>query len=364
MRDSGTGIPAEKHKLIFEKFQQADSTTARKYGGTGLGLSITKMLCELMGGDIELESEYGKGACFTIRLPLKIGAVRPVQQEQNSAQNAISPIRNTANILIVDDHPVNLLFMHKFFSALGFTAVEQAIDGRTAILLAQKQVFDVIMMDCQMPDIDGFEAAATIHRNYAQNGQPKPVIIAVTADAMAGTREKCMASGMQDYISKPVETAKLTQLLQKWIPAAEDSGSDRANKRHNAKMHIPAFAQPITNAQTQAQTQADIRHCLNPQRLFEFSEGDEDIERKISTVFLDTLEHDMQSLDHALAQENSSKWLEYVHKIYGSCANFGAELLADLCDSIQENPPARLEDMTQAHILIKSQFQAIISKMA
>jgi len=220
--DTGMGIPQDKQDTIFTKFQQADSSTARKYGGTGLGLAITKDLVALMRGDITLQSEEGVGTTFTVSFPAQIADVSHGSHgNETHAQDAHDRpsgggVNKAARILIVDDHPINLLYMRKTLQAFGFTDFDEAESGQRALDLFAARPYDVIFLDCQMPEMSGFDVARKIRD--IETAEHEPVIIAVTADAMKGAEEKCMAAGMDDYIGKPVDHDKIRVVLERWLP--------------------------------------------------------------------------------------------------------------------------------------------------
>jgi signal transduction histidine kinase/CheY-like chemotaxis protein/HPt (histidine-containing phosphotransfer) domain-containing protein len=331
VQDTGIGIPEDKQKTVFAKFQQADTSTARKYGGTGLGLSITKNLTELMGGQISLKSMVGEGTAFTILLPAKEAEASMIDQaDQQGPLN----INNAANIMIVDDHPVNLLFMNKLMSHFGFTNIHEAKNGKEAISLFQQNQYDLIFMDCQMPEMDGFTAARNIRD--IETAESDPVIIAVTADAMKGAEEKCMASGMDDYISKPVDKDKLRQLLQEWLPGD-----------HEMSEHTESTA-PIETT--------EIFHW---DQLYDVTEGDTDMEKKLIGLFMENLQADISHLQSSLADKNYEEWDSAVHKLYGACAHFGAHAMAALCDEAQSLSEGNINDIEKIHHLIIHQYKQL-----
>ena len=220
--DSGIGIAADKLDVIFEKFSQADNSITRKYGGTGLGLSITKELVELMGGDIGVESIVGKGSRFWVEIPVEIVASRhdekmasrPLRIKPSEISGRIEQAE--ARILVAEDHPLNQVFMQTLFDEIGFKDVRLAGTGQEVLDILENEPVDVILMDCQMPEMNGFEATAAIRAHEATTGSHIP-IIAMTARAMVGDRESCLSAGMDDYISKPVDLQTLQKILSRWI---------------------------------------------------------------------------------------------------------------------------------------------------
>lgn len=208
--DTGVGIPKDKLSDVFDPFTQAESSTTRRFGGTGLGLSICRQLVELMGGTIAVESTYGKGATFRVSVPLPIASTAPTIE----ADQAMERARFDAVVLVAEDNPVNQLVARKMLERLGCETV-MANHGQEAVELVRKGGIDVILMDCQMPVMDGFEATTAILNEL---GEQAPPIIAMTANAMSGDRERCFTVGMVDFVSKPVARGALAAALARQMP--------------------------------------------------------------------------------------------------------------------------------------------------
>ena len=207
VRDTGIGIPVNVQKKIFEPFSQADPSITRYYGGTGLGLGIAKRLVELMGGRIWLESEAGKGSRFHFTVHLAHGAdtsqpIAPASIKKNSFSSL-----HPARILLVEDNAVNRKLAITRLEQFGHTATS-AENGQQALDILAQQNFDLVLMDIQMPVMGGFEATAAIRKLEKQSGKHIP-ILAMTANAMSGDRERCLQAGMDGYISKPVKLEEL-----------------------------------------------------------------------------------------------------------------------------------------------------------
>jgi len=216
--DTGVGIPADKLSAIFEEFTQADGSTARKFGGTGLGLAITRKLVRMMGGEITVESEVGKGSTFRVELPLREIAGPPGAEPAAAAEGALSPEQGAAKaaILVVEDNLINQRVVAAMLKREGYR-VETAVHGGEAIEALDRVRPDLILMDVQMPVVDGLEATRRIRANPRWRQVP---IIALTAHAMAGDRELCLASGMDDYLTKPVNRTQLLAAVEKHLAAA------------------------------------------------------------------------------------------------------------------------------------------------
>ncbi|MFN8587073.1 MAG: ATP-binding protein [Candidatus Eisenbacteria bacterium] len=212
IEDTGIGIPPEAQATIFEKFTQADGSTTRKFGGTGLGLSISRQLVALMGGDLALKSEPGKGSTFGFTVSLLVAPAGAL--ESDSSVPALPREKLGRHVLLVEDNEVNQRVAKHLLHKLGCT-LEVAGNGVLALeRLAAPHEFDLVLMDCQMPEMDGFEA--TRRYREREQGADRLPIIAMTANAMQGDRERCMEAGMDDYLTKPVQPSELARALAEW----------------------------------------------------------------------------------------------------------------------------------------------------
>ena len=211
--DTGIGISDSQMMQLFKPFEQADSSTARKFGGTGLGLSISKRLVQMMGGTVGGHSQRNAGTVFWCELPLPVSSEVLSQDEQTVVISILKPMQ----ILLVDDVKVNLIMLSAMLQHWGHF-VETAENGKQAIELMKKHRYELVFMDCQMPEMDGYECTQKIRDLETRVLNPNVPIIAVTAHAMVGDKERCLASGMDDYISKPVDHNVLQSKLAKWAP--------------------------------------------------------------------------------------------------------------------------------------------------
>ncbi len=219
VEDSGVGIPASKINSIFEKFTQADGSITRRYGGTGLGLAITRRLAEMFGGRIWVESVEGQGSKFFVRLPLP-AAEQTASSQRKLQPSASSPLTfsgRTPRILLVEDNAVNQKVVVSILTKRGID-VDVASNGLEALSQLQRTTFDVVLMDVQMPYMDGIEATRKIREDLQLLDLP---IIAMTAHAMTGDRERCLSAGMNDYVSKPVNPNTLIQSILKFLESAQ-----------------------------------------------------------------------------------------------------------------------------------------------
>jgi CheY-like chemotaxis protein len=219
--DSGIGIELETLERMFEPFTQADVSTTRLYGGTGLGLAIAREIIELMGGTITADSQPGHGSTFRFAVHLEApaalnGSLAPSPGRSSTPAPAwpTPPL-----VLVAEDSPVNQIVATRVLERCG-CRVEVVADGREALRALATRHYDAVLMDCQMPNIDGYDATVELRR--AEKGARHTPVIAMTAQAMEGDRERCINAGMDDYISKPVRHADLINALRRWIPQHAD----------------------------------------------------------------------------------------------------------------------------------------------
>ena len=218
--DTGIGIPEDKLALLFQPFSQADSSTTRQYGGTGLGLSIVRSLARLMGGDVGVESTLGKGSRFWFRVSLATMVLdEKRRQERHYADDpgTRAAIDLTGRILVVEDNPTNQKVIRAMLDTLNLQCT-MTDDGQQAVdVIAGGGKFDLILMDVQMPVLDGYAATAHIRHQEAERNEPRRIIIALTADAFAEDRSRCLTAGMDDYLAKPIDVEQLTAMLYRWL---------------------------------------------------------------------------------------------------------------------------------------------------
>jgi CheY-like chemotaxis protein len=221
--DTGIGIPQQAQASLFEPFTQADASVTRKYGGTGLGLAIAANLVKQMGGAVGLTSEPGAGSTFHFTVDLKqpapaIVTMRAAPPAQTSApsESASGAAPSKYRILLAEDNSINQKVALRQLARLGYSA-DVVANGREVLQSLGKVAYDIILMDCQMPEMDGYRATAEI-RQLERNGSGRHImIIAMTANAMEGDREKCLQAGMDDYLAKPVTLEKLAEVLERAI---------------------------------------------------------------------------------------------------------------------------------------------------
>jgi len=317
VRDTGPGIPESIRDGLFEPFTQADASTTRRFGGTGLGLSICRRLAELMNGKIGFESEEGRGALFWFTVPLK--AVETIEEpvEDNAAVSHLPGwTQNPGPILVAEDSSVNRKLILAQLRKLGLEA-EMAHSGREAVKAASRTAYALILMDCQMPQMDGYDAARAIRRLEERLGRRTP-IVATTAGAARGEREKCLAAGMDDCLNKPVRLADLHRVLAFWLPAPAAAGTAAAGESRSRAAVNP----PSGDAEAG--------------ELMRITGGDARLANDLTETFLQDMPAKLAGLNSALARGDASGACLQAHAMKSSSAIVGAVRFAGLCRELEE----------------------------
>ena len=221
VKDTGIGIPAAKQPLLFHRFQQMESSTARKYGGTGLGLAISKQLVNLMQGNIGVYSEEGKGSCFWFEIPYQIAEQAPTTILTDTTAPSTKPL-SQCRLLLAEDNAINQVIAQAMLETLGLTQVDLVENGQQAIQQLIKQDYDLVLMDVQMPECDGLQACRHIRGISSHNGMaavrnPAIPVIALTANTLPTDIDSCLQAGMNSHLGKPLDIHTLTVELNRWF---------------------------------------------------------------------------------------------------------------------------------------------------
>jgi signal transduction histidine kinase len=210
--DHGIGIDPAAQARLFQPFSQADNTISRVYGGTGLGLAICRRLADLMGGSIDLVPRTGPGACFRLVVPCSLASA-PAPDTVSAA--GLRATVGTPRVLVVEDTEINRELLRILLEKLG-CRVDEAVNGAVALAALETSTYDLVLMDCMMPVLDGYEACRRLRQREHATGAPRMAVVALTASAIDGDRERCLAAGMDDYLSKPFTAEQLGDLVRRW----------------------------------------------------------------------------------------------------------------------------------------------------
>jgi PAS domain S-box-containing protein len=340
--DTGIGIPAHKIDSIFESFTQAGDDITRKYGGTGLGLTITKQLIERQNGSIHVESIANEGTTFIFHIPYKI-CIENNQEIVKEKKNIIH-LPSELKVLIAEDHDINRFIIEKMFKEWGLTPTF-AITGVEAVKAAKEQIFDVILMDIEMPDMNGYRATEIIRAElpYPNNTVP---IIAMTGHAMAGEKEKCIGIGMNDYLSKPFKPEDLKQRI------ADLTGKSVINNTPDEQAQSAMTAAKETAPI--AETSVGSRPLINLDFLKEISENNDQFFIEFIQMFLQNTPASISEIENAISNQNWEAIRQAAHKMKPSFNYVGLKELSGISAKI-EDLAKRNEDME----MIKTNIEQI-----
>ncbi|PDV97137.1 hybrid sensor histidine kinase/response regulator [Candidatus Chloroploca asiatica] len=330
VRDTGIGIPFAQQVRIFEPFVQADSSTARRYGGTGLGLAISHQLAHMMGGSLALQSEPGVGSTFTLHLPLAVVRQAALPQATPSDPASIQPLR----ILVAEDNLLNQDLIRRMLERMGHK-MSVVANGHAAVTAVRQTAYDVVVMDMQMPELDGTGATQQI-RALGQTVH-QPYIIALTASALAGDRERALQTGMDAYLTKPVVGAELRQALAQVVPLVAASSPDRSPPSSPPTGSFAATPSIPTTPSLSREASVPLINWRVLDRLLE-SLGETGSMQLATLIHLfdATLPPQLANLAEAVANQDRARVKELTHRLRGGCLQLGAQALATLSHQIEQ----------------------------
>jgi signal transduction histidine kinase/ligand-binding sensor domain-containing protein/DNA-binding NarL/FixJ family response regulator len=332
VEDTGLGISSEQQARLFQAFAQADASTTRLYGGTGLGLAISQQLVRKMGGTIVVESAPGKGSRFTFTVALRAASSGALQaaHDARTAASAAPPKLGGLRMLVVDDNTINQQVCGEILLRAG-VAVDMADSGREALRLVEQHAYDAVLMDIQMPDMDGYQVTERIR---AMPGRERVPVVAITAHAVAGYRDYCLSRGLTDYVAKPIDPAGLYAVLQ----ACTGGGHEYQAPAPAVRLELP----PMPGL--------DLPHALH--RLG----GNAALLSRLLTVFINDFDTLLPQLRQAIAAGEFDKAARLVHRVKGAAGNLSAHQLQAAAGALEQGllasgaamPPALLDAFLRA----------------
>jgi two-component system sensor histidine kinase/response regulator len=393
--DTGIGIPQDRLPILFSPFTQVDSSTTRKYGGTGLGLAISKQLAELMGGRIGVESQQGKGSTFwftvvfqkqpvanptlanqtkfspgtkTLATPIRLSQLRasltPRSGEKDHPRHSAgteavaqpSPPaqlgKSAARILVADDSPTNQLVAVKTLERLGYQA-DAVASGREALEALHRLDYDLVLMDCQMLEMDGLEATRCIRAGDSAVRNSSIPIIAMTASVLQGDRQRCLQAGMNDYLKKPVDHAELVKTVECWLAKAHEAprATEAARLGQTPAAALSASADPLAETKLPLFDRDDFLRRLM---------GDLDLAETVAQSFLEDMPIQLQKLSEAVASGNPAQAGNLGHRLCGASSTVGGRALQQLAQAVELS--GKSGDLQTLHALVPqlvAQFHAL-----
>jgi len=342
--DTGIGIPKEQQDRIFYPFTQADSSVTRKYGGTGLGLTISRQLAELMGGTIGVESASGKGSTFWFTVLLEKQSEERIQKFLKAAEpvkiKTDSTIKKSnVRILVAEDNFTNQVIATEMIKKLGYASIDIASNGLEAITALKQLKYDIVLMDCHMPVMDGFDATRQI-RHSADIQNPHIPIIALTALAMKGDKDLVIEAGMDDYLSKPVSLRELSEIFEKWIDTNNDQSAE------NCKPAVPD-----SHAGQNAPAVFNMKSAMD--RMM----GDSGFLQVICRTYLEDMPLQLSILEKAISAGNIKGAAAQAHRIKGASSNVSGEALTSVAFQMEQKGNAGdLEAVQKLYPALMHQF--------
>jgi two-component system, sensor histidine kinase and response regulator len=333
--DEGIGMTPEQAAQLFQPFHQADASTTRQFGGTGLGLAICRELAKLMGGQVGVDSQAGAGSTFWCRLRLPNGqmpAAMPRESDLGALDERWGPLLRDVRVLVVDDNVVNQAVARELLQATG-ARVEVAGDGQQALDVLQTLEVDCVLMDMQMPVMDGLEAT---RRLRAQERLRRLPIIAMTANASTQDRRACMAAGMNDFVSKPVEPKRLLDIVARWAGHKPAESPPLSTASEAASAVATSVAPDAAQASPAPEAHPPVEDVLDPQVLRTLTRGSASAMAPIVKVFESMMDKTAVELQQALAARDAQRLGQLGHKAKSSAAALGAQGLSQHCHTLEK----------------------------
>ncbi len=326
--DTGIGIPADKKESIFSPFIQADNSVTRKYGGTGLGLTISKQLAEMMGGAIGVESEKGKGSIFWFTAIFEKQNADQIQESLKAIADIQKPagaiLNKKSRILLAEDNYTNQIVAVEMLKKIGYNGVDIAASGYEVLTALKSIEYDLVLMDCHMPELDGFEATRRIRNIKSEVLNPSIPIIAMTALAMKGDMHNALDAGMDDYLSKPVELHDLLKMLEKWLSQNPENLMENIDMNKIENNNSPSVEEC-----------SSLTPIFNKASFLARLMGDEKLAVKIGKAFLADMPAQIENLFNEISNGDAVAAGHQAHKIRGASANVGGEAMRDAASALE-----------------------------
>jgi len=320
--DTGTGIPEDKLQAVFEAFTQVDNSATRRYGGTGLGLAISRELVRLMQGHIHVESQLGVGSKFTFTVRLQLSAADVKATANADTAFFMRQGSRALKILVAEDNAINEVLVTDLLAQFGHMATV-ARNGKEAVAAFQTQPWDLILMDVQMPELDGLAATRFIRQVENARGGGHVPIIALTAHAMTGDRERCLAAGMDDYVTKPIHPRELLEAIAR-LATSSLTLSNTLSKTSNP---------PVTESLARVETKpASFEAATFMSRCH----GNHALARQVSGLFAEQTPRLLNAIRSALSQQQPEVLERTAHTLKGSLAQIGATEAAQLAFELEK----------------------------
>jgi PAS domain S-box-containing protein len=355
--DTGIGIPEDKQSLLFKPFTQADSSTTRQFGGSGLGLSLVRSMALLMGGDVGLDSKAGQGSCFWFRIRADLLApgadsrdgVRRAKIGANGTVSGVgsgTPSTFTGRILVVDDNPTNRLVLKAMLNQPGVHCDfaengQQAVDAITG---ADKITPDLVLMDCQMPVLDGYQATRQIRRWETENARPHLSIVALTASAYEDDRQHCLDAGMDDFLTKPIAIEQLMETLGHWL----------AGQR--------VTAEAVAAAEASAPREDDFP-VFEEKTLLAQLGGHREMAAMVMQSATQDIPVTFERLEQAIGGDNVKDAQRLLHTLKGLAAQIGATRFSRRAKKIEDRLKAGTLPDSVAMATLRQDYQALIDTL-
>ena len=332
VEDTGIGVAADKQEAIFESFEQVDGGSTRKYSGTGLGLAITKQLANLLGGELTLTSEAGKGSVFSLVIPAGLDVKsqpfldrHSLVDEPDKKQEQPDESRFSGRVLVAEDSLTNQMLIKLLLEKMGFE-VTIVVDGNQVVQKALSQAFDLILMDIQMPNMNGYEATKTLRRKEITTP-----IVALTAHAMKGDKEKCISAGCDDYLSKPIDRRELLKLIYRYLPCESEALSKTIDSVKSEVDELRRLCSDRTSLETQSGQLVSVR---NSEDVIDWACAmnvcnDENVIKETVRAILEDGPQCIKSIAEAVKAENPADVRLYAHRLKGAAMTIGARRLSE-----------------------------------